>query len=365
MLNSYLDTGVAPLVGELSKGAIEAVRLFKQHILLTAGGWNKEAILLCNFLATCIRKPYVKMNWAMVLTGAEGAGKSFFGEFLKKALGEANVNEVSGNTIAGGAKTGFNSWAEGHLACVIEEVKWQGESVFDVMNNLKAAITNPTISCHRKGKDPYLAPNYTNYLLLSNHDDALRLSEGDRRYCVIRSEFPLSEIKAEKPDYFDKLFGCLSGGHVNAIIKMLLDVPNHEEFNPKGQAPLTDEKEILLRSIDDGHEYLIREIIDEEMKLYLKEGDSKRDLKRISLTRVVKKVIRADGGDYRADCKRMTCQAMAALRKLGFVHINRIRVNGFGESVWGERKSKHASGLHYDQTTQSFVKLLRKIVDAT
>lgn len=362
VLNSYSDTSTQPLTGDAPRESIPAVEAFKRHIELTTGGWGKEAILLCNFLATCIRKPYTKIPWALLMTGAEGVGKSFFGEFLKYALGEANVNEVSGNTISSGSKTGFNSWAEGHLVCLIEEVKWQGESVFDILNNLKPVITNPTISCHRKGKDPYTVPNYANYILFSNHDDALHLSKGDRRYCVMRSEFPLDRILVEEPDYFSVLFGHIKGKHLSTIMKFLLDVPNHPDFDPKGRAPWTGEKEILVTYAETGMGDFITDMMEEEFESYTEKGyqvvDSdgletiKRD--RISLTSLVRRVIIAEGEDHYSAKKRYTHQVMAYLRGKNYVHITKRRIAGHAESIWGLRDPTK-SGAEEARITELFM----------
>lgn len=67
---------------------------------------------------------------------------------------------------------------------MFEEVKFHGHNRYDVVNKLKPYIANNRVEKHGKGKDPGNILNVTNYLMLTNHEDAIPIEEGDRRYFV-------------------------------------------------------------------------------------------------------------------------------------------------------------------------------------
>jgi hypothetical protein len=86
--------------------------------------------------------------------------------------------------------------------------------------------------------DPYTLPNRANYYFTSNYDDAFHLNDDDRRYFVV--EVGSSPMTTEEGTYY--------GGWIenrenrNALMWHLLHL-DCSDFDPKGRAPDTDEKE--------------------------------------------------------------------------------------------------------------------------
>jgi hypothetical protein len=74
---------------------------------------------------------------------------------------------------------------EGSCVNVLEEIRVNGHTRYEVMDKLKPAITNDIVSVHRKGRDAVNVINFTNYIALTNHEDALALDDSDRRWLVL------------------------------------------------------------------------------------------------------------------------------------------------------------------------------------
>jgi len=160
--------------------------------------------LLIDFMAWCIQNPGKKLAWVMFIQGAQGDGKTFWMRLMTLLMGASNTKEVDPVAV----RSNFTGWAEGACFACIDEIRLSGQNRFEVMDRTKSTFTNPRISIHRKGLDPYDAPNTTNYLLLTNHKDALPLTDDDRRYCILFSKMQQRE-GLEKKDYFDRLYGVL------------------------------------------------------------------------------------------------------------------------------------------------------------
>ena len=68
---------------------------------------------------------------------------------------------------------------------VVEEL--MGDDKRTLANRMKALITQDTVTVEMKGKDLITMANYSAFMAFTNHLDALRLENSDRRYMVFRS----------------------------------------------------------------------------------------------------------------------------------------------------------------------------------
>lgn len=238
MINSFKKYGIAPCE-ELDEEGLAAVEVFKKHIAFTIE-LEEEQLLFLNWMAYIYQNIGKRVGWAMLLQGAQGTGKSYFGNVLELLLG-SNVRSLDTTAISGR----FTGWAHGALVNVVEEIRISGTSKHEILDKLKPIITNSVIQIEQKGRDHRTVPNFTSYLLLTNHKDAVPLSDGDRRYCVI-----FSRVQSEKQlydelggaekakEYFDGLFDSLRAKPA-AIARFLLDWNIPSNFNVNGRAPET------------------------------------------------------------------------------------------------------------------------------
>ncbi len=219
------------------------------------------------WLAHNYRNPGIKIRWAPLLKGAQGDGKSIFGEVLQILMGRENIRTMSADTLQ---TSPFSGWATGQCVVVLEEVRFQGHNRFDIVNKLKPYITNNSVELHSKGQDPANTLNVSNYLLFTNHDDALPLGEGDRRYFVLRTpyrsyqamdEFLQAVYSISRNAHFDEIFE-LGNAHPGQMALWLEKVEYPEAFNPNGEAPRTAARELMVRNSTSDLESLVRDILE-------------------------------------------------------------------------------------------------------
>lgn len=196
---------------------------------------ERERGILISWLAHQVRSPGVKVRWAPYVWGPEGVGKSLLAALLDSCLGgRANVTRLGGRALT----SDFTGWSDGKAVTVIEEVHQVGH-LYDVPEALKTPISEDVISIHKKGLDPYDAPNYTNYLIFSNHADGVPITESDRRYFFIETGITTEDARSlTEEGFFERLFAAVKA-MPGQCRRWLLDQPVHSEFAPSGRAPLT------------------------------------------------------------------------------------------------------------------------------
>lgn len=245
MLNIYRQQGVPPAESLDDEGQ-EVIDRLLAHIAFTLDDEREQTILL-DWLTFVYQNPGQRVNWALLLQGAQGTGKSYFAVMLQALMGDL-VTNLDPSAIAGR----FTSWAFGSLVVVVEEVRISGQNKYEVMDRTKPFISNPTIQIEEKGRDHRTVPNFTSYFMLTNHKDALPLAAGDRRYCVMFSRVQSEEQlyrelggKRGAENYFDALFSDLER-RPDAVAHFFANRQISEHFNARGRAPETRAKQMMM-----------------------------------------------------------------------------------------------------------------------
>ena len=246
MLNSYVQSGYKAIpIDDSNKHAVD---LFLAHIDNLLSDKREQQILL-NWLAYIVQNPGKRVNWAILLQGAQGSGKSYLAKVLEWVLGS---NAKSLDPSALGER--FTGWAHGAVVNIVEEIRIKGDDKWRIMDRLKPFITNSMIQIEEKGRDHRTVPNFTNYLLLTNYKDALPITNDDRRFCVmygrIQNESELFDYfggREATGDYFENLFST-SETHAGAIKTFLLTYPISEDFKASGRAPDTESRRLMIQA---------------------------------------------------------------------------------------------------------------------
>jgi Primase C terminal 2 (PriCT-2)/Family of unknown function (DUF5906) len=202
--------------------------------------------LFLDWLAWIVQNPGKHANYAVLLQGVEGDGKSFFSEAMRAILGINNVAILNPQIL----HSPFNEWAHGHILACFEELRLVNErNKYEAMDTLKPNITNQTISIHPKGRAVFNARNMTSYLANTNHKDALPLDENSRRYLVLFSQWQsrerIRDFKRHNPNYYEKLYQTFVQS-AGALRGYLLDHEPAADFDPLGDAPETEAKRRMV-----------------------------------------------------------------------------------------------------------------------
>ena len=241
VMNTYRRGGVSPCATMDDEGQA-VVDLFLQHVAWTFPN-PVEQTLLIDWMAHLYQNQGQRVNWAMLIWGVQGSGKTLFFNILQQLIGTENTKDISPSSV----KTDYNDWAVGGILGCIEEIRVSGANKWAVMDTMKPAITNDTLAINPKGKTSYSgAPNFCSYMMLTNHQDAIPVDDGDRRFCVLFSAHNDREALEQDhggedglSDYFKRLFeGCVHR-RADAMARFLRDYKISSAFDHKGRAPRT------------------------------------------------------------------------------------------------------------------------------
>ena len=234
----------------------KTVEMVKGHIAHLLPDESEQQLII-NYLAHNIQYPGKKLQWAVILQGVQGDGKSFFAEMMGKLLGQSNCRTISVESL----DEKFTAWAEGNCMVFIEELKLDNYRKYETLNKLKPYITNTTVSVRKMRTDAYEAVNTTNYFALTNFKDALPIDDNDRRYCVLFSQWQSKESlnawKAKNPNYYPKLYEAMRSG-AGELLDWLSSHTIPNEFLEMTVAPETRAKATMV-DMAKSSEYLLVE----------------------------------------------------------------------------------------------------------
>lgn len=326
--NTYAEHGVPALPEKLLPRDRRNIERVKRHIAHLLEGEHEQRMFL-DWLSWIAQNPGKHANYAVLLQGVEGDGKSFFAQMMRAVMGIANVRIVHAHIL----ETQFSDWAVGQCFTCIEEVRLiKHHNKYEIINRIKPFITNDVIEVHPKGKAPYNARNTTNYLLLTNFRDALPIDDNSRRYLILfsrwQSKAKLDEFKRAHPEYYTDLYRTLEES-AGALRKWLLDHEQSADFDPFGDAPVTSARKFMVRQALPEFIQNIETLIEDGVSPFITE-----DLLDIG---VLSDHLVGRGMDCPAP------KAMAAmLQRHGWESLGRMLIEGKRRSLWTKRVEQFA-----------------------
>lgn len=217
------------------------------HIKYICNEEEKVYNYVLDWVSHIIQKPNRKTETSLVIySHKHGVGKNVFTEILQEIFNGYVLSDVKLDNLVGK----FNSSLKAKLLIIADEVSPSAKELNDTLKNM---ITRKEINIEYKGKESIKMKDTANYIFTTNNELAFKVSEEDRRYCLI--ECPTVKKDA---DYFDILYKLIDD---DSIIKQLFnffltrDITNINIRN----IPLTKYKK---RNIFHNMPYYIKMIID-------------------------------------------------------------------------------------------------------
>jgi len=203
---------------------------------------ERDRLILLSFMAHCVQRPGRKAFWAPVIQSAEGAGKNVFKYTMQYALGAPYVYfPKSAQLVESGGK--FNAWMRSKLLIIADEIRTDEQR--KLIEMLKDIITEERTEVEGKGADQDLEDNVANWMMFTNWQDAIPITEGARRYAIFYSQVQdISDFHrlGMIGDYFPKLYAWLREEGAGHMAQYLLNFMIPHEFDPMGaahRAPIT------------------------------------------------------------------------------------------------------------------------------
>jgi hypothetical protein len=165
-----------------------------------AGGNTESYEYVLDWLACCLKYPGKPVGiFLFLVSQAKGTGKNTFCEFVANWLfGQHTSANTSGlDKILGR----FNGWLLGKKLCVVNELSSLSENMRSDFNKFKDMATNEELQYEDKFKKPFTSKNFLGYILNSNHEDAVYIENGCRRWACLR----VSPVHSQDKKYFAKL----------------------------------------------------------------------------------------------------------------------------------------------------------------
>ena len=221
------------------------------------------------WLAYPLQYPGTKMYQAFLFwSQAQGIGKSFLGLIMGRIYGET-FSEVSKDELT----SGFNQWRIDKQFILGDEITG-GDSKREA-DKVKGLVTADSFIANQKNQGTYPQRSCENYLLTSNHANAIYMTGQDRRFVVhhIKGKPASNTFYKTVNEWFRE-----NNGPAHLFWHLLNEV-DLTGFNPRQPAPETDAKLEMLEDSKSGVEMQLEDLI-ENPDQYLKLGGLKfeRDL---------------------------------------------------------------------------------------
>lgn len=202
---------------------------FDRHLRLLIPN-DRDRAYLFYYMAACVQEKGYKFQWAPVIQGVEGNGKTFLSRCVAYACGYRYTHWPKADKL--GAQ--FNGWLFGNVFYAVEDVH-MGDR-FDVWEQLKPMITGGDgLEIERKGVDQTSEEICGNFIFNSNHRAALRKTRNDRRiapfFCAQQSVDDLAR-DGMTGDYMASLYDWAKAGGYAHVAHLLATVPIPDDMNP-------------------------------------------------------------------------------------------------------------------------------------
>lgn len=231
-VNTYVPIETPRVKGDLKP--------FLTHLEKLLPDANDREILL-SYMAACVQHKGVKFQWCPLIQGAPGNGKTLLTRCVKFAVGERYSYMPKAKDLT----SKFNAWLVGKIFIGVEDI-FVPEAKKEILEELKPMITGGDgYEIEGKGIDQYNTHLCCNFILNSNHKDAIRKTLDDRRFAVFytaqQTALDLSRDGMDG-DYFPDLYNWLDNGGYEIVNEFLHTYQIKNEFNPAAachRAPMT------------------------------------------------------------------------------------------------------------------------------
>lgn len=171
------------------------------HVL---GNGDQEFEHFINWLSY-IFQTRQKAKTAWVFGGVPGTGKGlFYSKVLRPLFGPEHVPMRALQNI----EEHFNLYMRNAIFLIVDEFHMASSSLgtMKIADKLKNQITEDTVTIRAMRTNQIEIPNYTNFIFLTNRNDAVKIENGDRRYNIPpRQERKLEEAHPELLKNLDAL----------------------------------------------------------------------------------------------------------------------------------------------------------------
>ena len=222
MVNVYVPIDTPRTVGDVSPFLIHMGKVLPD---------KKDQLILTSYMAACIQHKGVKFQWAPLIQGIEGNGKTLFTRCVTYAIGDTYVHMPRADEIS----EKFNEWLFNTLFIGVEDI-YVPDHKREVMEIIKPMITSDRLACRAMQTAQVMRDVRCNFMFNTNYKEAMRKTRTDRRFCVFyTAQQNPGDIERDGMDggYFPDLYKWLKTQNGYSIVAQYLEtfaIP--DELNP-------------------------------------------------------------------------------------------------------------------------------------
>ena len=210
---------------------------------------ERDREILLSYMCAVVQHRGVKFQWAPLLQGVEGNGKTLYTRLVAEAVGKRYVHMPRADQIS----NNFNAWIYGKVFIGIEDI-YIPASNSEILEVLKPMISNEDQEVTSKGVDQENLDICANLMMNCNSLSGVKKTRNDRRICTLNTEQQqFSDLARDgmSGDYFPNLYRWLKGGGYAVVTRYLQTRPIQDEFNPATncqRAPITSTTESAIQN---------------------------------------------------------------------------------------------------------------------
>lgn len=253
--NSFWPVEVARKVGDSIEPFM--LHLYKLYPV------ERDAHIMLYYMAACVQHQGVKFQWAPLVQGVEGNGKTLLTRCVAEAVGRRYTHWPKASQL----DSNFNGWLLGKVFYAVEDI-YVPDHRAEILETLKPMITGGDgLEIEKKGVDQISADICGNFIFNTNHKGAVRKTRNDRRFCTLFSaQQQASDLARDGMTgvYFPALYDWLRADGYAIVSEMLHTIPIPHEFNPATgcqYAPVTSTTEDAIDAGAGGIEQEISEAV--------------------------------------------------------------------------------------------------------
>ena len=219
------------VVNEAVNEADAVPDLFMNHLKIIC----KESVVLeflLDWLANMFQYPS-NQSIMVVIQGEEGSGKSVICDFVTKILGCGYCIEI--NSVEHALFGRFNAQLVNKVFVNINEIDRTTMSSYG--EQLKAIITQPTLTIEDKGKKRFEVNNLLHFMTTCNNENAFKITETSRRFMYLETSNEL----IGNTEYFSALFHYIEQPqNQRRFYDLMMNRPVKKQITVK-DIPITDD----------------------------------------------------------------------------------------------------------------------------
>lgn len=255
MVNTYVPIKTPRIKGDATPFLIHLAKVLPDE---------RDRLILTSYMAACIQYKGYKFQWAPLIQGIEGNGKTLFTRCVAFAIGDAYTHMPRADEIS----EKFNEWLFNTLFIGVEDI-YVPDHKREIMEVIKPMVTSDRLACRAMQTAQVMKDVRCNFIFNTNLKDGLRKSMTDRRFCIFyTAQQKPGDIEKDgmAGDYFPKLYRWLKADGYAIVADYLETFQIPQEFNPADlciRAPETSTTHEAITASLGGIEQEVLEAVEE------------------------------------------------------------------------------------------------------